>query len=199
MRKLTTTLCLTIAVLLGSAGMSSGADFRKGLDAAQRGDFNTALEEWEPLARLGDAFAQYNLGQMYRRAQGVPQDYETAVKWYRLASEQGIADAQHNLGVRYAKGEGVTRDDKTAVKFFTLAAKQGYAVSQFYLGWMYDKGRGVTQDNVRAHMWLNIAALLGNKTASENRDLIAERMTPSQIEIAQELARECVRREYKVC
>ena len=199
MRKLTATLCLTIAVLLGSAGVGWSADFRKGLDAAQRGDFKTSLEEWEPLARLGDAFAQYNLGQMYRKGQGVPQDYETAVKWYRLAAKQGIADAQHNLGVRYAKGEGVTRDDKTAVKFFTLAAKQGYAVSQFYLGWMYDKGRGVIQDNVRAHMWLNIAALLGNKTASENRDLIAERMTQFQIETAQRLARECVRREYKGC
>jgi hypothetical protein len=29
MRKLTATLCLTIAVLLGSVGMSAGADFQK--------------------------------------------------------------------------------------------------------------------------------------------------------------------------
>ena len=31
------------------------------------------------------------------------------------------------------------------------------------------------------------------------RDGLAELMTPSQIEFAQELARECVSREYKAC
>ena len=32
MRNLTTTLCLTLAVLLGSAGMSVSQDFQKGLE-----------------------------------------------------------------------------------------------------------------------------------------------------------------------
>ena len=48
-------------------------------------------------------------------------------------------------------------------------------------------------------MWSNIAALSGYKDASKNRDLIAKKMTPTQIEKAQELARECVRKEYKGC
>jgi len=48
-------------------------------------------------------------------------------------------------------------------------------------------------------MWLNIAASLGEKTASENRDMVAERMTPSQIQEAQTLARECVAKNYKGC
>jgi TPR repeat protein len=89
MRNLTTALCLTIIVLLGSAGISWSADFLKGLVAAQRGDFATALREWTPLAEQGDAFAQTNLGLMYSKGKGVPQDYKTAVKWYRLAAEQG--------------------------------------------------------------------------------------------------------------
>ena len=50
MRNLTAILCLTLAVLLGSAGMSWGADFQKGLTAAQSGDFATTLREWLPLA-----------------------------------------------------------------------------------------------------------------------------------------------------
>ena len=100
MRHLTATLCLTLAVLLGSAGMGWGADFQKGLDAVQRGDYTTALREWKPLAEQGVAFAQYNLGVMYANGQGVPQNYKTAVKWYRLAAEQGDADAQIKLGVR---------------------------------------------------------------------------------------------------
>ena len=43
MRKLITTLCLSFAVLLGSAEVSESVDFQKGLTAAQSGDFATAL------------------------------------------------------------------------------------------------------------------------------------------------------------
>ena len=43
MRNLTATICLTIAVLLGSAGTSWGANFQKILTAYKSGDFETAL------------------------------------------------------------------------------------------------------------------------------------------------------------
>ena len=107
MRKLTATLCLSLAVLLGSAGMSWSADFQKGAAAAQRGDFATALREWKPLAEQANASAQFNLGVMYRDGQGVPQEYKTAVKWFKLAAEQGLADAQTNLGAMFGMGTGV--------------------------------------------------------------------------------------------
>ena len=64
---------------------------------------------------------------------------------------------------------------------------------------MYENGRGVIQDNVRAHMWYNIATSQGYKYATKNRDLLAKEMTPSQLEKAQDLARECVRKKYKGC
>ena len=64
---------------------------------------------------------------------------------------------------------------------------------------MYGLGQGVIQDNVYAHMWWNIAASQGNKDAVTNRDIVAGKMTPSQIAEAQDLARECVRKKYKDC
>ena len=130
MKKLTAILCLTIAVLLGSAGMSWSADFQKGLIAYESGDYATALREWRPLAEQGNAGAQFNLGLMYDRGRGVPQNDETAVKWYRLSAEQGHAVAQYNLGVMYDNGKGVPQDDKTAVKWWTLAAEQGHTLAQ---------------------------------------------------------------------
>ena len=54
MRKLTATLCLTLAVLLGSIGVSASADFQKGLTAYENGDYATALREWTPLAAERD-------------------------------------------------------------------------------------------------------------------------------------------------
>jgi hypothetical protein len=53
MKNLTVTICLTIAVLLGSTGVSWSSDFQKGLTVAQSGDFATALREWTPLAEQG--------------------------------------------------------------------------------------------------------------------------------------------------
>ena len=53
MRRLITTISLTIAVLLESTGVSWGADFQKGLTAARGGDYETALREWKPLAEQG--------------------------------------------------------------------------------------------------------------------------------------------------
>jgi TPR repeat protein len=99
----------------------------------------------------------------------------------------------------YANGQGVSQDDKTAVKWYKLAAKQGNAGAQLNLGLMYGMGNGVIQNNVYAHMWFNIAASSGDKTGVRNRDIIAKRMTPSQLETAKKLARECVRKKYKEC
>ena len=68
---------LLLTLLMGTPAFS--ADYPKGLTAARSGDFATALRQWKPLAEQGNAAAQYNLGQMYRDGQGVPQDYKTAV------------------------------------------------------------------------------------------------------------------------
>ena len=113
MKKLTTSILVTLAVLLGSAGEGWSADYQKGLDAYGRGDYRTALREWEPLAKQGNARAQHNLGWVYRKGLGVTQNYETALKWYKLAADQGNASAQHNLGFMYHQGEGVPQNDKT--------------------------------------------------------------------------------------
>ncbi len=60
-------------------------------------------------------------------------------------------------------------------------------------------GQGVIQDNVYAHMWGNIAASNGFEEAVEFRDWVGEKMTPSQLETSQRIARECVRKNYKGC
>ena len=90
-------ILLTLAVLLGSAGEVWSADYQKGLDAANRGDYATALREWKPLAEQGNANALFNLGVMYKYGQGIPQNYKTAIKWFRLAAKQGHPRAQEQV------------------------------------------------------------------------------------------------------
>ena len=81
---------------------------------------------WYRLAAdQGHAGAQYNLGWMYDKGYGVPEDDAEAVRWYRLAADQGLAGAQHNLGLMYANGEGVLQDNVTAHMWFNIAGANG--------------------------------------------------------------------------
>jgi len=61
--------------------------------------------------------------------------------------------------------------------------------AQFNLGLMYANGHGVPQDYALAHMWFNLSGSNGNKMAVRNRNIVEKKMTPSQIEKAQEMAR----------
>jgi uncharacterized protein len=193
-------LFLLPILLLSLISFSSwGADWGKGSAAYQSGDYATALREWVPLAELGDVDCQTLVGVIYDLGQGVPQDYKTAVKWYTLAAEQGDALAQYYLGMMHNLGRGVPQDYKTAVKWFTLAAEQGDAEVQTNLGVLYGQGQGVPKSAVYAHMWGNIGSSNGNQIGGENRDAAAQQMTPSQIEEAQKLARECVAKNYRGC
>ena len=180
-------------------GNSNEVNFDKALKAFKSHDDATALRELHPLAEQGDARAQFYLALMYKNGRGVPEDYKTAVKWYTLSAEQEYAKAQYNLGILYKDGEGVPQDYKEAVKWWRLSAEQGYAKAQNNLGASYGRGQGVLQDYGRAHMWYNIAASNGEEKSVKNRDSIAEKMTPEQVEKAQNLARKCLANNYQGC
>ena len=145
-----------IAMML--AAPISAQDFLKGLEAAQSGDFETALKEWKPLAESGHSSAQNNLGLMYYHGWGVSKDDEEAVQWWALAAEQGFPDAQHNLGLMYDDGAGVPQDYKEAVKLYTPAAEQGFVLAQYNLALLYENGRGVPQDYKEAIRLYTLAA-----------------------------------------
>ena len=91
------------------------------------------------------------------------------------------------------------KHNKAALGWFKLGAEQGYANAQYNLGILYANGFGVTQDYARAYMWWNIAASKGNTDAVAWRTAVQNVMTPAQIEKAQDLAQECVAKNYKGC
>jgi len=150
----------------------------------------TDFKSLKVLAEKGNARAQYNLGAMYARGEGIPEDNKEAVHWWRKAAKQGDARAQFNLGVRYTYGKGVERDAKEALRWYRKAAMQGHADAQNNLGLMYDNGEGVLEDDVTAYAWYNIAAANEGALAKKNKGIIANEMTPEQIAEAQKLSRE---------
>ena len=70
---------LSIAALILSFSFGAhAADYEVGMAAYLRGDFAAAVQEWEVLAREGLAAAQYNLGHIYSRGEGVEQSWSKA-------------------------------------------------------------------------------------------------------------------------
>ena len=86
-------LKLLLVLFVCAAGPAVAGPFEDGLVAAQKGDYATALRLWRPLAEQDDAYAQGNLGVMYDKGWGVPQDYVQAHMWFNLAAAKGDADA----------------------------------------------------------------------------------------------------------
>jgi TPR repeat protein len=177
-------MCLSVAV------PAAAGPLQDGFAAYSRADYVTALRLWRPLAEQGNADAQYNLGLMYARGQGVPQDLAEAHKWYLLAAAQGDGSAQDHLGLMYAQGKGVPEDHAAALGWFRQAAAQGHGSAQSNLGVMYSKGLGLSHDPVLALMWWSLAVQNGYAPASKFRDQMTALLTPEQIAEAQRLARE---------
>ncbi len=99
---------------------------------------------------MGDADAQSNLGSMYFKGEGVPQDHNEAAKWYRSAAEQGDAKAQLALGFMYHDALAVPGHYVRAYMWISLAA------SRFPPG--ADRDRAINGRDVVAN-WLTPAQI----------------------------------------
>ena len=158
------------------------------------------FDETMALAKQGEAYAQYNLGLIYFKGEGVPKNDTEAVKWFRKAADQGHATAQFNQGLMYASGiGGVPENDTEAVKWYRKAADQGFAPAQYNLGLMYAYGDGVPESSIRAYVWWSMAKTQGAEVAKGNLDILKPQMTKQQIAEAQALAAKCYESNYKDC
>jgi len=147
---------------LGAAGAQ--AEFKAGMQAYQAKDYPRALKEFKA-DKSKDA--EYNLGVMYFKGQGVSPDPQKGVEYFRKAAERGHANAAFLLGNLYDKGDVVPRDLPTAAKWYRKAADKGHIEAQFNIGMMYVNGEGVEKSPQEASKWLKKAASKGHPRAGK--------------------------------
>ena len=140
-----------------AANTAAQADLDAAREAARRGDHARAYRELVPLARAGDVDAQYYLGGLYYKGEGVEQDYRKAVEWFGRSADRGNAKAQTDLAQCYLFGFGVEKDSEIAVTWYRRAAAQGYAPAALNLATLVFSGTGTGRDLVEAHVWATIA------------------------------------------
>lgn len=150
-----------------SQNFSADNEYNLGYQSYLARNFDNALFHYRRSAQMGFAAAQNDIGTMYQRGLGVPNDFDEAARLYRLAADQGFSAAQSNLGLLYVNGQGVPQDDNEAVRWFRLASDQGFPNAQTALGLMYEYGQGVTQDYAEAARLYRLAAEQGFAAAQE--------------------------------
>lgn len=152
-------------------------------------DQNRSAEEnyarCKQVAEQGDPIAQYFLGQMYRKGEGVEKNLQNALNWYRKAAEQESRLAQYNLGWMYDEGEGIERNLDQAISWYAKAARAGDQYAPFNIGALYFSGRDLPRDTENALFWFEVALANGNESGRKWRDKIAAHLSPEQLERVQ--------------
>ncbi len=184
-------------------------DYQDGLDAYENHDEKTAIEKFLPLAGGGNAAAQYYLGTLmnYQKwmrmsaEQGYApaqfhlgfhfkfNDCKEARQWMQAAIDQNYQNAFEEMGNWYWNGECVPKSFKEAVRLFQIGANMKYPPAQYALGRMYYEGEGVAQNYVIAYSWFILGAIDGHDRSVYWREKTRKQMSASQIEKAQEMAR----------
>ncbi len=83
------------------------------------------IAELRDKATNGDADAQFQLAEDYRKGEGVPQDDTAAREWYEKSANQGNSDAMVAMGFIYRGGSGVPMDKVLSYMWFQLAVDHG--------------------------------------------------------------------------
>ena len=101
---------------------------------------NKAIKFYKKSAGLGNAEAQYALGQFYQYS-AFKIDYAKALSFYKKAYNQGNASAAFSLYSMYYYGNGVKKDSKIAEKYLIISAQRGnsFAASQLAGRYFLDK------------------------------------------------------------
>ena len=145
-----------IAIAAGCAALLAApalATVKDGVDAWGRGDYTTAIAEWQGPAQAGDADAMFNLAQAFRLGRGVPQDTSRAADLYRRAAEAGHLQAADTYGLLlFQSGER-----EAALPYVQAAARRGDPRSQYLLGIAQFNGDVMPKNWVEAYALMTLA------------------------------------------
>ena len=152
-----------LAWLIALSAPLSAQSVAAGADAWAKGDYDTAVENWRPLAEKGDPDAQFNLGQAYRWGRGVTANLSAAQTWYERAAGSGQMDAQVILGLMLFQNG----DHAAGLRWLKAASEKGEPRAMLIYGTALYNGDSVPQDAVLGYAYVSRAAAQGLQAAKD--------------------------------
>jgi len=152
-----------LAWLIALGAPLSAQSVAAGADAWAKGDYDTAVDNWRPLAEKGDPDAQFNLGQAYRWGRGVTANLSAAQTWYERAAGSGQMDAQVILGLMLFQNG----DHAAGLRWLKAASEKGEPRAMLIYGTALYNGDSVPQDAVLGYAYVSRAAAQGLQAAKD--------------------------------
>jgi TPR repeat protein len=172
-----TLLAIVISTFSSTIALSG---FDEGVADYRVGNYKDAFKEWTEAAQQGDVDAQYNLGCLYVRGEGVPQNRALAIEWFQRAADQDELDAttwlfnanpqsddsRKRFFSKKLKSSGkfhitfvAQRSDGLAMRWPCATDQKDGALIEFKIGVMYENGgMGLPQDDKQAAEWYRRAS-----------------------------------------
>src|SRR5579863_1710033 len=122
------------------------------LEAFEQQDYAAAYAAWHTDAVAGNSEAQYRLGLLYARGQGVAPNIADAYSWYRRAADQDHAEAQYQLSLLHQFG----REDVNVFgtgEWYRVAAGHDKSATERNLALFFPNGLSVERDDAAALRW----------------------------------------------
>ena len=134
------------------------------------------VDWYKKAAEADNADAQYVLGELFLKGDGVKRSFPAAAQMFRRAAEKGnLARAQYALGLLYQRGLGVPKNDVEAVLWWQKAADQNFSAAITYVGIALLEGKGIQKDEEAARKMLERAAELDEPNAQYTLCRVYER------------------------
>ncbi len=136
----------------------------------------TAAEWFQKAVDMGNPFAAYSLGSLYRRGEGVEQNDKQAFSLFLMAASDKIspnAYAMYQLGGMYQNGIGTEQDLKESERWYQRAYQGFLSLEEksrddklwYRLGQMNMAGIGTAVNLEAAKLYFNRSAAYGNTDA----------------------------------
>lgn len=189
-------------------------------------DQQLALYWYQQAAEQNDEVAQYNLGLFYQYGKAVPKNKESALYWYKKSADNDYVDAIVAVAKLYQKQfrnqlkaawwytkaakqgnaesanqlgefEQNKKNYSQALVWYTQAAENNYLAAQYNLANLL-YGHPIKENAlIEAYAWAYIADQNGHKQAKNILNLIADKLSPSHLVKAQQLAVDYLQK-YKI-
>lgn len=148
--------------------------FKAAREDAKSGDHEKAFKLYSEEAKAGNALAEYEIADMYRRGLIGGEDksdehYSAALAGFlkvEQTAEKMKPYLQYRIGRMYYDGYGTEQDFTEALKWLELSARGGNHLSEYTVAKMYRDGKGTERNPEMAAAWFEKAAESDNAYAA---------------------------------
>ena len=116
---------LLLSLAMAMCNICLADSFIEGSTAFQNKNYAVALEKWKSSTKDGNAYAMFNVGNIYYFGHGTQENHFEALQWFLKATSLSDGNAELFIGEIYRKGLGLNVDLVRSKAWLSIAELKG--------------------------------------------------------------------------